>query len=154
MYDYLFQRLTQDAKLTLQLAQEEAERARRTYIGTEHLLLGLLRLDSGTAHRALKELRVSSGPAREMIESAVGRRPRTSPAQIIPTSRVKTVIEIAWAESRRMGRDSVHSGHLLMGLAIEGEGIAAQVLRDLGASKEQVVAAAERQIGFGPGQIG
>jgi ATP-dependent Clp protease ATP-binding subunit ClpC len=154
VHNYPFERLTTDAQLTLQLAQEEAERSRRSYIGTEHILLGLLRLERGTAHRSLTELGVTLGSVREMIEATLGPGGPKGPKQIIPTSLVKRVIEIAFEESRRMGRDSVHSGHLLSGLAIEGEGIASHVLKDLGASKERVVAVVERNVGFGPGQIG
>lgn len=152
MHNYPFERFTKDAKVTLHLAQQEAERAHRSYIGSEHILLGLLRLEAGSAHRALKDLGVSIDPVREQIKAATGRGSLFRPRKVVPTARVKTVVETAFAESRRMGRDSVHSGHLLMGLVMAGEGVAAQVLTLLGSSKEVVLAAAERQIG--PEQIG
>ena len=152
MHDYPFERLTPNAKLTLQLAQQEAERGHRTYVGTEHILLGLLRLEGGSAHRALNDLGVSIAPVRMQIRSTTGRGRLFRPRKVIPTARVKEVVELAFAESRRMAKDSVHSGHLLMGLAMARQGVAAQVLDLIGASRERVFAAAERQIGAAPEQ--
>ena len=147
---YPFERFAPDAKRTLQLAQEEAERAHHSYIGTEHLLLGLLRLDAGAGPDILRELGVDLDQVRMTIATVIGRNERIIVHQIIPTSRVKAVIEIAFTEARRMGGDHVDSGHLLMALAIEGEGIAAHVLEDLGAPATKVVAAVERKAGLEP----
>ncbi len=147
---YPFERFTEDAKKTLTLAQEEAERARHSYIGTEHLLLGLLRLPSGIGHDVLDELGIDIETVRRTISSVLGRNERIIIQQPIPTSRVKVVIEIAFEEARRMGTNMVDSGHLLMALTIEGEGIAAHVLEDLGATAEKVVAAVERAHGAVP----
>jgi ATP-dependent Clp protease ATP-binding subunit ClpC len=137
---YPFERFSEDGKQTLVLAQEEAERAGSSYIGTEHLLLGLLRLRTGSAHRALKRLGVDALSVRRALESLP--RPDQPPTgQIIPTSRVKRVIEVAFNESRRMKSSHVESGHLLIGVAMEGEGIAALVLKDRGVTAQMVVAA-------------
>jgi ATP-dependent Clp protease ATP-binding subunit ClpC len=147
---YPFERFTADAKRTLALAQQEAERSHHSYIGTEHLLLGLLRLEAGPAHDALQELGIGIASVRKAIAAVLGREERSIIQQLIPTSRVKTVIELAFRESRRGGDDEVSSAHLLMALAMEGEGIAAHVLSDLGAGKEKVVEAATRAMDAGP----
>jgi len=153
MHDYPFERFTRNSKLTLQLAQQEAERGHRTYVGTEHILLGLLRLEGGSAHRALNDLGITIAPVRKQINFVTGRGRLFRPRKVTPTARVKEVVESAFAESRRMALDSVHSGHLLMGLAMARQGVASQVLDLLGTSRERVMAAAERQIGAAPEQI-
>src|SRR5580698_10021240 len=135
---YPFERFTERAKKVLTLAQEEAERSHHSYIGTEHLLLGLLREGEGLAAKVLNNLGVEIGKVRQTIESVLGRNERIVIQQIIPTSRVKKVIEISFEEARRMGHNYVGTEHLLLGLLIEGEGIAAHVLEDLGANLEKV----------------
>src|SRR5260221_2244971 len=141
---YPFERFTERAKKVLTLAQEEAERSHHSYIGTEHLLLGLLREGEGLAAKVLNNLGVEIGKVRQTIESVLGRNERIIIQQIIPTSRVKKVIEISFEEARRMGHNYVGTDHLLLGLLIEGEGIAAHVLEDLGANLEKVRAEIER----------
>lgn len=140
---YPFERFNEDAKKSLTLAQEEAERSRHSYIGTEHLLLGLLRVESGTAYRVLTGLGVDITTVRGVIKSVLGRSERILIQSIIPTSRVKKVIELSFEEARRMGDTEVDTAHMLLGLIIEGEGIAAHVLTDLGASLEKVGPAIE-----------
>jgi hypothetical protein len=135
---YPFERFTERAKKVLTLAQQEAERSHHSYIGTEHLLLGLLRQEEGIAAKALNHLGVEIGAVRSTIESVLGRNQRIIIQQIIPTNRVKKVIEISFEEARRMGNNYVGTEHLLLGLLIEGEGIAAHVLDDLGANLEKV----------------
>jgi len=144
---YPFERFNEDAKRTLTLAQEEAERSHHSYIGTEHLLLGLLRNEPSTAYRVLTDLGIGIEQVRQTIASVLGRNERILIQQIVPTSRVKQVIEISFEEARRMGHNFVDTGHLLMGLVIEGEGIAAHVLADLGAPLEKVIPAVERELG-------
>jgi ATP-dependent Clp protease ATP-binding subunit ClpA len=144
---YPFERFTEDGKRTLTLAQEEAVRSHHSYIGTEHLLLGLIRVEKGAAHVVFKELGITEAPVRSMINVAVGRHERVLVNNIIPTSRVKTVIEMSFEEARRMGHHEVDTGHILIGLVLEGNGIAAHVLQDLGATADRVVAAAERAFG-------
>src|SRR5213596_217485 len=141
---YPFERFTERAKKVLTLAQEEAERSHHSYIGTEHLLLGLLREGEGLAAKVLNNLGVEIGKVRQTIESVLGRNERIIIQQIIPTSRVKKVIEISFEEARRMGHNYVGTEHLMLGLLIEGEGIAAHVLEDLGANLEKVRTEIER----------
>jgi len=141
---YPFERFTERAKQVLTLAQEEAEKSHHSYIGTEHLLLALLREDEGLASKVLHNLGVEIGKVRQTIESIVGRDERIIVQQIIPTSRVKKVLEIAFEEARRMGHNYVGTEHLLLGLLREGEGIAAHVLEDLGAPFDKVQAEIER----------
>ena len=135
---YPFERFTEKAKKVLTLAQDEAEKSHHSYIGTEHLLLGLLREGDGLAAKVLANLGVEIDKVRSTIESVLGRNERVIVQQIIPTSRVKKVIEIAFEEAKRMNNTYVGTEHLLLGLLIEGEGIAAHVLEDLGASLEKV----------------
>ncbi len=135
---YPFERFSEGAQKVLTLAQEEAERSHHSYIGTEHILLGLLREEDGTAARILNGLRVDLGAVRSIIESLLGANEQIVIQQIIPTQRVKTVIELAFEEARRMGVTSVGSEHLPLALLIEGEGIAAHVLWDLGAGLDRV----------------
>ncbi|MGA9774506.1 MAG: ATP-dependent Clp protease ATP-binding subunit [Candidatus Dormiibacterota bacterium] len=135
---YPFERFTEKAKKVLTLAQDEAEKSHHSYIGTEHLLLGLLREGDGLAAKVLANLGVEIDKVRSTIESVLGRNERVIVQQIIPTSRVKKVIEIAFEEAKRMNNTYVGTEHLLLGLLIEGEGIAAHVLEDLGANLEKV----------------
>ncbi|MGH7610116.1 MAG: ATP-dependent Clp protease ATP-binding subunit [Candidatus Dormibacteria bacterium] len=135
---YPFERFTEKAKKVLTLAQDEAEKSHHSYIGTEHLLLGLLREGEGLAAKVLANLGVEIEKVRDTIDSVLGRNERIIVQQIIPTSRVKKVIEIAFEEAKRMNNTYVGTEHLLLGLLIEGEGIAAHVLEDLGANQEKV----------------
>jgi hypothetical protein len=141
---YPFERFTEEAKKVLTLAQQEAERGHQSYIGTEHLLLGILRNGDGSGALALASLNVRLEAVRDMIESAVGHNEQAVIQQIVPTSRVKKVIEFAFEESRRRGHGYVDSGHLLVALMLEGEGIAAHVLQDLGVTTDRVNEALRR----------
>ena len=152
---YPFERFTERAKKVLTLAQEEAQRSHHNYIGTEHLLLGLMRERDGLAALVLSNLGVEIGKVRQTIESVLGRNQRIIIQQIIPTSRVKRVIEISFEEARRIGHSFVGTEHLLLGLLIEGEGIAAHVLEDLGVNLTKVRAEIEHLLAeVGPGSEG
>src|SRR5258708_34140854 len=120
---YPFERFNEQAKMSLTLAQEEAERSHHSYIGTEHLLLGLLRVQQGTAYRVLNDLGVDIVTVREVIKSVVGRNERILVQSIIPTSRVKKVIELSFEEARRMGHNQAAPSHIPLGLSLTGEGI-------------------------------
>ena len=137
---YPFERFTSDSKRVLTLAQEEAEKSGHNYIGTEHLLLAMLRAP-GTAQRVLTAMGIEVDQVRERIRQVRSRSERLSIQQIIPTSRVKKVIELAFAEAHRLESEAVDPGHLLLGLVLEGEGIGAKVLDDLGATQHRVIAA-------------
>jgi ATP-dependent Clp protease ATP-binding subunit ClpA len=151
---YPFDRFSERAKTVLTLAQEEAERGHHSYIGTEHMLLGLMRENDGLAAQALTNLGVKIGPVREAIESVIGRNERVIIQQIIPTSRVKTVIEVSFEEAHRMGSENVGTHHLLLGLAIEGDGIAAHVMQDLGADTKRIRVEIERLLASGATEAG
>jgi ATP-dependent Clp protease ATP-binding subunit ClpA len=127
---YPFERFTERAKKVLTLAQEEAERSHHSYIGTEHLLLGLLREGEGLAAKVLNNLGVEIGKVRQTIESVLGRNERIIIQQIIPTSRVKKVIEISFEEARRMGHNYVGTEHLLLALLADPDALAARVLAE------------------------
>jgi ATP-dependent Clp protease ATP-binding subunit ClpC len=133
-----FERFTERAKAVLTLAQEEAERSHHSFIGTEHLLLGLLRDGEGVAAKVLTNLGVEINKVRSTFETVLGLKERIIIQQIIPTPRVKKVIEISFTEAGRKGNDHVGTKHLLLGLLIEGEGPAAHVLVDMGANLERV----------------
>ncbi|MFN2463885.1 MAG: Clp protease N-terminal domain-containing protein [Candidatus Dormibacteria bacterium] len=135
---YPFQRFTEHAKKVLTLAQSEAERSHHGYIGTEHVLLGLLREKEGVASHVLTSLGVEFDKVHATIESVLGRTKSIPIQQIIPTSRVKQAIEISFAEARRMGSKYVGTEHLLLGVLVEGQGIAAHVLEDMGADLKTV----------------
>jgi ATP-dependent Clp protease ATP-binding subunit ClpA len=142
---YPFERFTERAQAVLTLAQQEAQAARHTYIGTEHLLLGLLREEGGLACVALNALGIQLEPARAAIEAVLG-TPRVIAQQVIPTSRVKKVIELAFEDAQRTGHDYVGTEHLLLGLLLEGHGVAARVLNDMGVTLESARAEIERQL--------
>jgi hypothetical protein len=148
---YPFERFTESAKKVLMLAQEEAERSHHSYIGTEHLLLALLRQPDTTAAEVLRDLGIEADTVRATIQSVLGREERILIQQMIPTSRVKKVIEIAFDEAGRRGQQFVEPGHILAALVIEGEGIAAHVLADLGATPDTVLEALDRRWGIEAG---
>jgi ATP-dependent Clp protease ATP-binding subunit ClpC len=152
---YPFERFTERAKKVLTLAQQEAERTRLSYIGTEHLLLGLLGEPDGLGARVLASMDVDADRVRAPIEAALAERPPAGAAHqvISPTARVKQVIEIAFEEARSMGHNYVGTAHLLLGVIVEGEGIAATVLADLGVTLDAARAEVERQLQAGfPGE--
>ncbi len=136
---YPFERFTERAKKVLTFAQEEAERSHHSYMGTEHLLLGLLREGDGIAAKVLSNLGVEMDKVRQSIESVLARKERiVVQQQNVPASRLKKVIEISIEEAQRMGDNYVGSEHLLLGLLIEGEGPAAHILEDLGVTLDKV----------------
>jgi len=133
-----FDRFTKKAKRVLALAREEAQLLNHGYIGTEHLLLGLAREETGVASRVLSDLGVGLPQARTAVEDIVGRGKRASLGHIGLTPRTKRVIELAVDEARRMGHHYIGTEHLLLGLAQEGNGIAADVLTSMGVSLDKL----------------
>jgi ATP-dependent Clp protease ATP-binding subunit ClpA len=123
----------------LALAQDEAIRFNHNYIGTEHLLLGLVREGEGVAARVLDSFDVELSKVRTAVEFIIGRGDSTtSPSEITLSPRTKKVIELAIDEARKLGHDRVGTEHLLLGLIREGEGIASGVLESLGISLERL----------------
>ena len=139
---YPFERFTDAAKETLTLAQKEAERSHHSYIGTEHLALALVTQSGTVAGEAMARFGVTYPQLRDQIDRILGLKERILVQAIIPTSRVKVVIEQSFHEARRMGCDYVGTEHLLLGLLIEGDGIGAHVLVDSGLTLDAVRAAA------------
>jgi ATP-dependent Clp protease ATP-binding subunit ClpA len=133
-----FDRFTERARRTLTLAQEEAQRFNHNYIGTEHLLLGLIREGDGVAARVLSNMGVQLPKVRSAVEFIIGRGDQAPTGDIGLTPRAKKVIELAVDEARRLNHHYIGTEHLLLGLVREGEGIAAGVLESLGVNLEKV----------------
>ena len=131
-------RFTKRARRVLTTAGEEARRLNHRFIGTEHILLGLVTEEGGVAMRVLRELEISPEQVRSSIERTVGRGTRPTLTQPTLTPRTKRVIELAVDEARRLGHHYIGTEHLLLGLVREGEGVAVDVLRRLGAPPDRV----------------
>jgi len=133
-----FDKFTERARKVLSLAQEEAQRFQHNYIGTEHLLLGLVREGEGVAAKVLSGLGVELNKVRSAVEFIIGRGDRIVLGEIGLTPRAKKVIELAVDEARRLNHHYIGTEHLLLGLVREGEGIAAGVLESLGVNLEKL----------------
>ena len=133
-----FEKFSERARRVLSLAQEEAKRFNHNYIGTEHILLGLVRETEGVAARVLSSLNVELTKVRSAVEFIIGRGERPSPGEIGLTPRAKKVIELAVDEARHLNHHYIGTEHLLIGLMREGEGVAAGVLESLGVSLDKV----------------
>ena len=127
-----FDKFDEQARYALQYAQEEAQRFQHTYIGTEHLLLGLLHDETNVATTILRNMHVELVKVREAVEFIIGRGDRIVLGEIGLTPRAKKVIELAVDEARRLQHHYIGTEHLLLGLVREGEGIATGVLESLG----------------------
>ncbi|HDN84451.1 MAG TPA: ATP-dependent Clp protease ATP-binding subunit, partial [Candidatus Aerophobetes bacterium] len=135
----MFNRFTERARRVILLAREEAKRLDHDYLGTEHLLLGLIREGEGVAALALQNLGIDLEQVRQEVEKAVGKGGGSLFLGQIPfTPRAKKVLELAVTEARNLGHNYIGTEHLLLGLIREGEGVAAQILTNLGADLEKV----------------
>ena len=139
-------RFTKRARRVLTLAQEEALRLNHNYIGTEHLLLGLVREENGVAVKVLRELGIEPGQVVRAVERTVGRGERPPFGKPTLAPRTKRVIELAVDEARLMGHHYIGTEHLLLGLVREGEGVAVNVLRGLGINLDRVRTQTARNI--------
>jgi len=135
---YPFERFTSKAKSFLTLSQTEALTAGYSYIGTEHMLLAAFGDPDFQSAKVLAALGVEETTVRSAIKHVLGTKKMPIPTKIIPTSRVKIVIEQAFRLCSAAGDPKVSTGHLLLGLVVEEEGIAAHVLKDLGATRERI----------------
>jgi len=133
-----FERFTERARRVLMLAQEEAQRFNHNYIGTEHILLGLVREGEGVAAKVLASMGVELNKVRSAVEFIIGRGDKMVLGEIGLTPRAKKVIELAVDEARRLNHQYIGTEHLLLGLIREGEGIAAGVLESLGVNLDRV----------------
>ena len=135
---YPFERFSSNAKKLLQLSQTEALNAGYSYIGTEHMLLAAFGDPDFHSAKVLAGLGAEEATVRSAIKHVLGTKKMPIPTKIVPTSRVKIVIEQAFKLCSAAGDPKVSTAHLLLGLVAEGEGIAAHVLRDLGATMERI----------------
>jgi len=134
----VFQRFSDRARRVVVLAQEEARMLNHNYIGTEHLLLGLIQEGEGVAAKALESMGISLEAVRNQVEEIIGRG-STAPTGHIPfTPRAKKVLELSLREALQLGHNYIGTEHILLGLIREGEGVAAQVLTKLGADLDRV----------------
>ena len=147
-----FEKFSERARRVLTLAQEEAQRFNHNYIGTEHLLLGLVREGDGVAAKVLANLGVELSKVRAAVEFIIGRGERPTTGEIGLTPRAKRVIELAVDEARRLNHNYIGTEHLLLGLLREGEGVAAGVLESLGVSLERVRGEVQRILAQAPAQ--
>lgn len=131
-------RFTKRCRRVLTLAQEEAERLNHDYIGTEHLLLGLVREESGVAGRVLRTLNVQPAQVVEGVERIIGPGRRTPFSKIDLPQPTRRVIELAVDEARRMGDHYIDTEHLLLGLIRQKREVAMDVLNQLGVSADQI----------------
>ena len=135
----MYERFTDRARKVMQLANQEAQRFNHEYIGTEHILLGLVKEGSGVAANVLKNLEVDLRKIRLEVEKIVQLRPDMDNIDMLPrTPRAKFVINYAMEEARNLNHNYVGTEHLLLGLLREQEGVAAQVLMNLGLKLEDV----------------
>ena len=129
----MFERFTDAARRVIVLSQQEARALGHNYIGTEHLLLGLVHEGEGVAARALRSLGVSVEAVGAQIEEIIGRGVAPPPEQVPFTPRAKKVLEHALREAMQTGREHIDTEHILLGLLREEDGVACQVLTELGA---------------------
>ena len=141
----MFERFTERARRVVVLAQQEARILDHNYIGTEHILLGLIREGDGVAARALTALGISLDAMRQAVENIIGRGTQSLPesGHIPFTPRAKKVLELSLREAVQLGNDYIGTEHILLGLIREGDGVAAQVLVgsgvDLNRARQQVI---------------
>jgi ATP-dependent Clp protease ATP-binding subunit ClpA len=134
----MFERFTDRARRVVVLAQEEARMLNHNYIGTEHLLIGLIREDRGVAGKGLESLGISVDAVRQQVEEMIGMGEQAPSGHVPFTPRAKKVLELSLREALQLGHDYIGPGHIMLGLIREGDGVAAQVLVRLGADLNQV----------------
>jgi ATP-dependent Clp protease ATP-binding subunit ClpC len=134
----VFERFTDRARRVIVLAQEEARHLNHDYIGTEHLLLGLASEDQGVAAKALELLGIQLETLRSEVKEVIGQGERAPSGHIPFTPRAKKVLELSLREALKLGHNYIGTEHILLGLIREGEGVAAQVLVQLGADLSRV----------------
>jgi ATP-dependent Clp protease ATP-binding subunit ClpC len=154
----MFERFTDRARRVVVLAQEEARMLNHNYIGTEHLLLGLIHEGEGVAAKALESMNISLEAVRSQVEDIIGQGQAAPTGHIPFTPRAKKVLELSLREALQLGHNYIGTEHILLGLIREGEGVAAQVLQKLGADlgrvRQQVIQLLSGYTGKGEGQPG
>ncbi|MFH1104967.1 MAG: Clp protease N-terminal domain-containing protein, partial [Actinomycetota bacterium] len=134
----MFERFTDRARRVVVLAQEEARLLNHNYIGTEHILLGLIHEGEGVAARALESMGISLESVRSQVVEIIGQGAQAPTGHIPFTPRAKKVLELSLREALQLGHNYIGTEHILLGLIREGEGVAAQVLQKLGAELHKV----------------
>ena len=134
----MFEKFTDKARRVVVLAQEEAKLLNHNYIGTEHILLGLIHEGEGVAAKALEALGINLEQVREQVQDIIGQGQQSPSGHIPFTPRAKKVLELSLREALQLGHSYIGTEHLLLGLIREGEGVAAQVLTKLGADTNKV----------------
>ena len=134
----MFERFTEQAHQVVVLAQDEARALKHNYIGTEHLLLGLLCEKEGLAARVLGELGVTVEPVRDQVARIVGQGDEVTSGQIPFTPRAKKVLDLSSREALSLRHDYIDTEHILLGLVRESEGVGARILLDFGAEAEKI----------------
>jgi ATP-dependent Clp protease ATP-binding subunit ClpC len=137
----LFERFTERSRQIVVLAQDEARALGHNYIGTEHILLGLLREEEGLAARVLESLDITVEEVREQVERVVGRGDNAVTGQIPFTPRAKRVLELALGEALTLGHSYIGTEHVLLGIARENSGVASRILLDFDAEADKIRAA-------------
>ena len=143
----MFERFTERARQVVVFAQDEARGLRHNYIGTEHLLLGILRVDDGLAAHVLEGLDVTIEGARAEVARLIGEGDEVPTGQIPFTPRAKKVLELSLREALDLGHNYIGTEHVLLGIAREDEGVAARALRDLGVDAETIRGEIVRMLG-------
>ena len=134
----MFERFTERAREVVVLAQDEARLLKHNYIGTEHLLLGLLREEEGLAARVLESLHITTAEVRAQVGRIVGRGEEVTAGQIPFTPRAKKVLELSLREALSLGHNYISTEHVLLGLVRENEGVAARILLNFDVDPERV----------------
>ena len=134
----MFERFTDRARRVVVLAQDEARRLNQNYIGTEHLLLGLIHEGDGIAARALETMGISLEAVRAQVIEIIGEGEQPTTGHIPFTPRARKVLEFSMREALQLGHNYIGTEHILLGLLREGDGVAAQVLIKLGADLNNV----------------
>src|ERR1700716_2143012 len=157
-HEGMFERFTDRARRVVVLAQEEARMLNHNYIGTEHILLGLIHEGEGVAAKALESLGISLEGVRQQVEEIIGQGQQAPTGHIPFTPRAKKVLELSLREALQLGHNYIGTEHILLGLIREGEGVAAQVLQKLGADlnrvRQQVIQLLSGYTAKGEGQPG
>jgi ATP-dependent Clp protease ATP-binding subunit ClpC len=146
----MFERFTGRARQVVVLAQDEARKLKHNYIGTEHLLLGLLREEEGVAAQALSSLGIALGSVRAEVTSIVGEGDEVTTGQIPFTPRAKKVLELALREGLALGHNYIGTEHILLGLVRENDGVAARILLDFDADADKIRDTVIRMLGSRP----
>ncbi len=143
----MFDRFNVAARRVVIMANDEARKLNHHYIGTEHILLGLLREGEGVPTRALESLGISLEGVRQQVEEIIGHGPEAPGGHIPFTPRAKEVLELSLREALQLGHNYIGTEHILLGLIHKGEGVANRILADMGADADRVRERVLRSLG-------